>query len=587
MDGMPGSTHLCWHDFLRDSYGPGKNHVTNIISLVKKEIQMQNNCIYEKENSRQKVEDKKQRSFRCVLIRILNCIATCLLVAFLVAGIAYHLLSWFGVLVALALFLPHTACCGVIPLFTRRKQPPRLYKTIVLPMWVLFFVFATVQVFRPDNDTWRTYTFEAELAALEAERSIPDAENAATLYEPILAQIDLNAIKRKILDDCRSFPAAYTLKESKDPEIPVWVDDYAEAVQDLTKSCQMEQCHFTIRAEPFADKCPGLSERYDKFKLCSNLLCSAAEQDFSNGRMDAGLEKCRCVIHMARHYSKQTTITSCIDGFWIERYALTTIHKVIMENNTTDKNLRLIAESIDIENNWSKDWSQILEVEKLRMKNLSGAFYEVNPQGKIRFGRRFHTSFPWSSPGSSSTVDWRRKIGDKLAPFGLALLVPGRPETAGKIIDDIFEKYFAATNQGFSWYSLKECEQYRLTRMRRLRGMRFFLEYYPHITDVRSLLGFHDLYMRCLSKRREFHIMIGLLIYKNKYGHWPVALEDIEPLISAKAFDDPINGGSFGYELVNHTFRIFRKCRNNQGDGKVNIERAGLFSTTGLDDIKG
>ena len=546
---------------------------------------MQNNGIYEKENSRKKVKDKKQSSFTGVLFRILNCIATVLLVSFLIAGIAYNVLSWLGLLIVLALFLPHMTCCVVIPLFTRRKQPIRLYKTIVLPMWILFFVFATVRVFWPGNDKWRTYTFEAELEALEAKRSIPVAENAATLYEPILAQIDINAMKWKVLDEHRPFPANHTLKESKDRMILVWVDDYTEAVQDLMRACQMEQCYFPIRAEPFADASPMSKERHDKFKLCSFLLFSAAEQDFSDGRMEAGLEKCRCVIRMARHYSQQTTITSCIDGFWIERYALTTIRKVIMENNTTDKNLLLIAESIDIEYNWSKDWSQILEVEKLRMKNLSGAFYEVNPQGRLRFGCRFHTSFPWNSPGSSSTVDWRRKIGDKLAPFGLALLVPSRPETAGKIIDDIFEKYFAATNQGFSWYSLKECNQYRLKQMRCLRGMRFFLEYYPHITDVTSLLGFHDLYMRFLSKRREFHIMIGLLLYKNKYGHWPVALEDIKSLISAKAFVDPVNGGYFGYELINDTFKLYRKCRNN-GDGKqINIERTRLSGLIGLADI--
>jgi hypothetical protein len=548
---------------------------------------MHNNCIYEKENTRNKVKVKKQKSFISVLIRIINCIATGLLVALLIAGIAYHVLSWFGVLVALALFLPHMACCVVIPLFTGTKQSLKLYKTIVLPVWILLFVFATVRVFWPDNDTWRMYTFEAELAALEAERSIPDTENAATLYEPILAQIDLDAIKQKILDDCRPFPATYTLRESNDLDIPVWVDDYAESVQDLMKACQMEQCHFPVRAEPFADICPELSERYDKFKLCSTLLCSAAEQDFSNGRIDAGLEKCRCVIRMAKHYSQQSTIMSFLDGFCIERYALDTIHRFIMGNDTTNESLQVIANSIDIENCWSRDWSQILEVEKLRMKNLCGAFYEVNPQGKIRFRRRFHTSFPWDSVCNGPAMDWRREIGDKLAPFGLAFLVPCRPEITGKVIDDIYEKYFSLTNRGFNWYSMNECEQYRLIQMRRLHGMRFFLQNTPYITDITSLSVFHDLYMLCLTKRREFHIVVGLLLYKNKYGHWPIALGDIESMISAEAFVDPVNGGSFGYELVNNTFKIYRKYRNNQGDRKVNIEHARLFGATGLGNIKG
>lgn len=547
---------------------------------------MQNKHIYE-ENSRTKVKDSKQGSFKCVLIRVLNCIATGLLAAFLFAGIAYHVLSWFGVIIALALFLPHMTSCVVIPHFTRRRRPPELYRSIVLPLWILFLVFAAIRVFWPDDDTWRTYTFEAELAALEAKRAIPVAENAATLYEPILALIDINAVKWKILDERRPFPVNHTLKESNHYKIPVWVDDYTEPVKNLMKACQMEQCRFPIRAEPFADACPELTERYDKFELCSFLLFSAAEQDFSNGRMEAGLEKCRCVIRLAKHYSQQSTIMSCIDGFWIERYALNTIRKVIMENNTTDKNLRLIANSIDIENNWSKDWSQILEVEKLRMKNLCGAFYEVNQQGKTRFGRKFHTSFPWNSSGSDPAVDWKRKIGDKMAPIGLALLVPSRPETAGKVIDDIFEKYFTATNRSFNWYSLKECEQHRLIQMRRLRGMRFFLQQFPFFTDVTSLSKFHELYMLCLAKRRVFHIMIGLMLYKNKYGHWPASLEDIKFLIPAKAFVDPINGGSFGYRLVNDTFKLYRKRRNNGDRKQVDIERTRLSGLIGLVDIDG
>jgi hypothetical protein len=543
---------------------------------------MHNNCIYEKENSLKKVNDKKQGSFTCVLIRILNCIATGLLAVILFAGIAYHVLSWFGVMIALALFLPHITFCMVIPYFTRREQPPRLYKSIVLPLWILFFAFMTIRVFWPDNDTWRTYTFDAELAALEAKHAIPDAENAATFYEPILAQIDINAFKRKILDEHRPFPANHTLKESNDHWIPARVDGYAKTVQNLIKACQMEQCRFPIRAEPFADASPELTERYAKFKLCSYLLCSAAEQDFGNGRMEAGLEKCRCVINMARHYSQQSTIMSFLDGIWIERYALSTIRRFIMENNTTNKSLQLIANSIDIENNWSKDWSQILEVEKLKEKNLCGAFYEVNQQGKIRFGRKFHTSFPWNSSGNYPSVDWRRKIGDKMAPIGLAFLVPYWPETAGEVVDDIYEKYLTITSRSFSWYSLKECEQYRLKQIRRLRGMRFFLQQSPLITDVTFLSRFHDLYMLCLAKRRAFHIVIGLILYKNKYGHWPAALEDIKPLISAKAFVDPMNGGSFGYRLVDDTFKLYRKCRNN-GDGEqINIERAGLSGLIGL-----
>ena len=81
------------------------------------------------------------------------------------------------------------------------------------------------------------------------------------------------------------------------------------------------------------------------------------------------------------------------------------------------------------------------------------------------------------------------------------------------------------------------------------------------------------------QEERE-NLAVDLMLYKNKYGHWPAALEDIKFLISAKAFVDPTNNGSFGYRLVNDTFKLYRKCRNNGDAEQVNIERTRLYGST-------
>lgn len=533
---------------------------------------MQNNRMCEIEDSQADTRERKRGIFT-FLVRIANCIATGLLATFLVAGIAYRVLSWFGMAVALALFLPHMTCCVMMPAFTRRKQPPKAYKTFVSSLWILFTFFLAVEIVWPDSETWRTYTFEAELAAIESEREIPDAENAATLYESIWALTDLDAIQRKILNECGPFPATYRWEESGDPKVSAWLDDCAETVDDLMKACQVEKCRFPVQAEPFADIGPELSERHDRFRLSSHLLFLAAERDFGNGRTEAGFEKCQCVFRMAKHHSQQSTLMSFLDSLCIEQRALDLACRLIMESSATDKGLQLIAKSVDIEDNWSEDLSRILEVEKLRAKNLCGAFYEVNVRGRTRFSRRFHTGFARRSPGSGPTVNWERRIADMIAPIGLALLVPCSPETAGKVIDDTYEKYHAATGHDFDWHNLEECEQHTLTQMRRLRGMRFFLRPFAHIIDIRELSRFHDLYVLQLARRRACHIVIGLRRYKNKCGRWPATLEDIKSLTPARAFIHPIDGCSFGYKLVGDGFRLYNKDRINLNEGRHHYNR--------------
>jgi hypothetical protein len=437
-----------------------------------------------------------------------------------------------------------------------------LYRRIVLPLWTLLLAFLAVILFWPDNDTWRTYTFEAELTALESRRAISDTENAATSYERTWALTDFEAIRRTVLQDCTHRPAVRFCREPGDPKVVALLGDHADVLHNLMRASQIEQCRFPIRAEPFADVESELPKRHEKFRLSSCLLLLAAEQDIGHGRTETALEKCRCVIQMAKHHSQQSTVMAFLDGFTMERWALIMIDRLFMDIDITEKSLKLLAESIDVDNHWNEDWPHVLEVAKLRAKNLCGAFYEVNLQGKMRFSRKFHTSFPGKPLRYDHPLGWKGKIGDKVATFGLALTIPWSPETAGKVIDDMYEEYCVVMDCGFDRHTLKELEQLRLAHVQRLGGMRFFLPLLCMI-DVTELSKLHDLYMGQLARRRACVIALGLRCYKERYGHWPIALEHIRFLIPAEAFVDPRNGNSFGYTFTNDTYRLYCKDRNN------------------------
>ena len=79
------------------------------------------------------------------------------------------------------------ACCTILP--------KRFRKWFWLSAGVIVIALI-IWVFLPgDNEGWRPYTFEEEMAALEAKYAIPDEENAALIYDEILKgpRIDSNA----------------------------------------------------------------------------------------------------------------------------------------------------------------------------------------------------------------------------------------------------------------------------------------------------------------------------------------------------------------------------------------------------------
>lgn len=74
--------------------------------------------------------------------------------------------------------------------------------------------------------------------------------------------------------------------------------------------------------------------------------------------------------------------------------------------------------------------------------------------------------------------------------------------------------------------------------------------------------------------------MIALRRYKNKTGHWPENLEQVESFAPAEIFIDPINGGSFVYKLAEENFTLYSK-------GKNNIDEAGEYETEWAADYSG
>ena len=79
----------------------------------------------------------------------------------------------------------------ILAAFTALPKPARKWFWLGVGALALVYI---IWVFLPENNEgWRPYTFDEELAALEAKYAIPDEENAALGYDTIFETLDTDS----------------------------------------------------------------------------------------------------------------------------------------------------------------------------------------------------------------------------------------------------------------------------------------------------------------------------------------------------------------------------------------------------------
>lgn len=488
--------------------------------------------------------------------------------------IVKRIFKWFGLSVLallLALALVFQAPWKVITLLVIfllacTVLPKQLRKWFWLSVGVIVIALI-VWVFLPDKDgDWRSYTFDEELAALEAKYAIADGENAATIYNQLLDNYDANAFEPNLPDDeqCR-LPMKEPWQSTDCPEIAGWLQQHQVTMETLLEASKIEKCRFPITASLF-----HFDQRMDQtvaMKRWAHLLLTAANNDLGEGRIKQALEKYTAILQMAKHQFQQPAIIDMLVGIAIEALAIQQFDKFIVTADTTEEHLTLIEEALlEIKHNWATDWPKIVEYEKLLAKNMLGMFYEVNPQGKIRFNRNLLaaviTETELQELGiKESHLYWRRKLC-KAHIILYRFYMPSTPQKAGEIFDAACEKYSAMAEPDFDWQ--KDLEEPSFLRLK--LNFPYLIKFMVDMLEP-PYYRVHDLYLRLMAERNGCQLLIALRRYKNENGHWPESLDQIRSLAPAETFVDPINGSSFVYKLTEENFTLYSKGENNIDDG--------------------
>jgi len=487
-------------------------------------------------------QDQQKKKARLVW-RIFKWIGLGLLALLLIAGIIFQA-PW-KVITLLVVIL---AACTVLP------KPVRKWfwlsagvVVIALIIWVLL---------PEDNEDWRPYTFDEELAAMKAEYAIPDEENAAVIYNELFETLDVDSNQPKFF--WRTTPSS--LHEpwlTKDhPETAEWLKGHQSTIDKLIQATKKEKCRFfPICVEPVTYG--NYLNRLPKIRNSERLLISFANNDVAEDRNGDAIEKYSCVIQIADHMFQQPAMMYYLVGFAIENLSMQMLNRFVIESRPTAEQLQLISSFIkSLENNWGTDWRKMLDFEKLFAKNsLCCMVYEINPNGKIRRSRGLPpTAQEFKEKAPSET--YRRRRCAKLGTIFVGLYYPSSPVKVIEIINTGFEKYFAMAEPDYDW-SKEPDYVWRLSKFNYRAGVKFLAG-----INEPTYYRVHEIYLTNLALRRGSRLLVAIKQYNIEHGSWPSSLDKIKSGAPAEAFIDPVGGGQFEYENHGERFSLFGETIN-------------------------
>jgi hypothetical protein len=516
----------------------------------------------EKQNSRPEIKKK-----RCLTSRIVWLAWVSILFILLVAGLFFQA-PW---KVMTLLF---------ILLFTATVLP-RTYRKWFRVGVGCIIAAVIIWIFLPeDSEGWRPYTFDKELAALEAKRAIPDGENAFIIYNQLLEDYNEVLVKPNFIDpnlgDC--IEGGPWLSEDC-PGMARWIRQQESTIAQLVEASKIEQCRFPFNAD--ISRIDYIKYRLIPIQNWALLLNLAANNDIAEGRIEEGLGKYITSLQMGKHQNQQPSLLDFMVGTGLELGSVRQLKRFVVTGDATEERLILIEKALaETKRYWDYNLPRILDYEKLLAKNVWGLFYEVNPEGKIRFTRRSVSSIRKqlfeNIKEEPITTYWRRRFV-KVSAILFWFCMPSAPQEVGAMVDSAYERCYAMAKPDFDWQ--KGPRGFSIDSIK--FNYRYMIETQLCIQEP-VYYSIHETYLRAITQQRGGRLIVALRRYKNKNGNWPERLDDVRSFASEEIFIDPVNGGSYVYKLTGGNFTLYSKGKNCIDDGG---RRGFWYEETGADDL--
>jgi hypothetical protein len=518
-----------------------------------------------KEEKRARRKEKAKKVARIVSLPV-TCLYVCLF--FLVARTGY--LSWIGFLVGLAYVTP--GVIGAFAGFTGRPRLEGFFSWLNFGMPILLGLAVGLAIVWPvedDGSEWKPYRFAEELAAIEAERAIPDEDNAALHCQTLLTNLDPNDEPDFFLQDTSLHDKIYgnAWNGAEYPEVAQWIDGYSQIVDELVRASEAGTFRWPLQAYTY----DGFTVPYKPLRRGVESLIAWGNRNLGEGRLDDAITEYFCVIDIADDLREQRMELDFTVGAQFERNALWMIRRVLVQHDLSVRHIARIAHRLPTTDEmWPTDGRAFLQAEKLRYMNLLGRLYEVNEKGDVRFTVAFRLSLDYPVRDDR----WLRIYCPMSMP-----LDPTRLENMAARYFARFEYLLqsdwlppvAPKEEGFWDGGPKMAVNFH----RWWAEASFFREEDYVETRYRCAMR--------VAGRRGTWLVLGLRQYHEAHGQWPEELNEIAAYAPAEAFSDPTNGGPFVYVREGDHFRLYSRGANGIDENG----RDGYWSltTTKDDDI--
>jgi hypothetical protein len=225
---------------------------------------------------------------------------------------------------------------------------------------------------------------DERLVEIEAARAIPDAENAALIYNRLLQDPNAAAVLENpsdsLVEEIYTRRTLYEPWLSKDhPELAAWLTQHQFIIDGLMEACRLEKCRFPVVID-IANTSP--ITRMAPMRRWGFLFRLAANNDVAEGCIDAALTKWQCLLRIGNHLHQQPDLLSHLLANNMEKMALESMAHFLVTGTPIEMHLRRMeAMSPPTKDCWAEYDREIRAIDALISQKVKE---QINPRDYIR-----------------------------------------------------------------------------------------------------------------------------------------------------------------------------------------------------------
>jgi len=517
------------------------------------------------------------RSGLRIVVAILRWVWIVLFAVLVIASIVVHA-PW-KVLALCSIFL-----LGALAIPRR----PRRYFWISVGAIVLA---AGVWIFLPnDSQGWRPYAFDVEMEAFLAKHRVPDAENAARIYEDICrAWGDGDPNEPNAPDDWYDRVRNGPWRGEEYPAVAAWLDYHEPTMRRLVEAAGLERCFFeeSIRdwLVPLNAEIPPTAD----MRQLAFLLAAAANRDWGERGLDVSVQKQLVVLKLGEHLSSQPEVMFALVGAAVESLAMEQFNRAMVQGDVDLDYLDRVDRAVAaIQSNWRSTFEATLELERLRTKNLLAAgFYQVSEAGRVRYSR---DPFGLSrNPRYAARPGYWEERANRARVIMQWFAFPSDPSRVSERIDKAYEKHVSLPDLesgtsdplGSSAFLFVNADWSRFQW-----NFEYFMDFMVSM-GRESHVGLCRVFRGAETIRRGTLGVVALRRYKDDRGSWPSDLKAAEAYGKDLSWTDAW-GRPFVYMPAGEGFVLYSTGENGsdeKGERRTEYDEESFTSTVLADDV--